>query len=227
MPKLSPNITRLLKRGIPTLPKLNRYTTLPIALDMLAKKRMTLLSPKTWEDWNDAYYLERYRQELKFESVLAICFSMCSETFHHWRIFSHGASGVCIEFDRAMLLQSLKGAAGFRSSKVEYRYIAGTGIKCPSIERWPFMKRNAFKAEEEFRIIYESKEESQFKHVQVDLNAIKKVTLSPWLPEPVVESVVGLIKSIDGCGHLNVNPSSLLNNAIWRNWIEQYAPSAS
>ena len=214
-----------MKRGIPTLPKLNRYTTLPIALDMLVKKRMTLLSPETWEDWNDAYYLKQYRQKQGFESVLAICFSMSSEQFHQWRIFSHGVSGVCIEFDRAKLLQQLKGI-GFRSREVEYRYIASPRVKCPNIERWPFMKRYAFKAEEEFRIIYESKEEAQFKHVQVDLNAIKKVTLSPWLPEPVVESVVNLIKNIDGCGQLNVNCSSLLNNAIWRNWIEQYAPSA-
>ena len=118
-----------------------------------------------------------------------------------------------------MLLQQLKGT-GFRSREVEYRYIASPRVKCPNIERWPFMKRYAFKAEEEFRIIYETKKESiRFKHIDLDLSAIKKVTLSPWLPEPVVESVVKLIKNIDGCGHLDVNLSSLLNNAIWRNWF--------
>lgn len=220
MPKLSSNTARLLKRAIPTLPKLNRYTTLPIALDMLTKKRITLLSPKTWEDWNDAYYLERYRQELRFESVLAICFSMSSETFHHWRIFSHGASGVCIEFDRAMLLQSIQGAAGFRSSEVIYRYIAHHGGNRPDIKRWPFMKRYAFRAEEEYRIIYESNKESlPVKHVDIDLSAIRMVTLSPWLPESVADSVVDLIKSIDGCGPLNVNRSSLIDNTTWRKWI--------
>ena len=221
MPKLSPNTARLLKRAILKLPKLNRYTTLPIALDMLAKKRMTLLSPETWEDWNDAYYLERYRQELRFRSVLAICFSMSSETFHHWRIFSHGVSGVCIEFNKVMLLQSLNGTEGFRSSDVTYNYIPRLDGNPPDIEKWPFMKRHPFKAEEEFRIIYESKKESiRFKHVDLDLSAIKRVTLSPWLPEPVAESVINLIKSIDGCGHLNVNRSSLLDNATWRNWID-------
>src|SRR5438045_1515201 len=93
--------SRPVEEGLAKAPKLNRYTTLPIALDMLAKKRITLLSPDTWEDRNDAYYL--YQQELRFRSVLAICFSMTSETFHHWRIFSHGVSGVCIEFDKARL----------------------------------------------------------------------------------------------------------------------------
>ncbi len=79
---------------------LNRYTTLPILLDILHKKHIMLLSPETWEDRNDAYYLERYRLKSKFRSVLAICFSLHRETFHHWRVFSNGSSGVCIEFDK-------------------------------------------------------------------------------------------------------------------------------
>jgi len=82
---------------------LNRYTSLPIALDVLAKKHITLLSPETWEDRNDAYYLERYRDERKLRSLLAICFSLHRETFHHWRVFSSGSSGVCIEFDKEKL----------------------------------------------------------------------------------------------------------------------------
>jgi hypothetical protein len=53
-----------------TPPILNRYTTLPSLLDILHKKHITLLSPDTWEDRNDAYYLERYQLESKFRSVL-------------------------------------------------------------------------------------------------------------------------------------------------------------
>src|SRR4029077_11819212 len=69
---------------------LSRYTSLPIALDVLVQKRITLLSPETWKDRNDAYFLERYREEMKLQSVLAICFSRHRETFHHWRVFSSG-----------------------------------------------------------------------------------------------------------------------------------------
>jgi hypothetical protein len=54
---------------------LNRYTSLPVALDVLSKRRITLLTRETWEDENDAYYLERYHTELKLRSLLAICFS--------------------------------------------------------------------------------------------------------------------------------------------------------
>ena len=69
---------------------LNRYTTLPILLDMLWRKQITLLSPQSWEDRNDAYYLDRYQAERKLAAVLTLCFSAKSETFHHWRVFSHG-----------------------------------------------------------------------------------------------------------------------------------------
>jgi hypothetical protein len=92
---------------------LNRYTTLPILLDILQQKHITLLSPATWEDWNDAYYLERYKQESKLRTVLAACFSERGETFHHWRVFSNGSSGVCIEFDKRSLLKSFAGRDGF------------------------------------------------------------------------------------------------------------------
>jgi hypothetical protein len=40
------------------VPFLNRYTSLPILLDALNHKRMTLLSPESWEDRNDSYYIE-------------------------------------------------------------------------------------------------------------------------------------------------------------------------
>src|SRR5262245_38587699 len=102
---------------------LNRYTTLPILLDMLHEKHITLLSPETWEDRNDAYYLERYQAQGKLSSVLAVCFSLRGETFHHWRVFSSGSSGVCIEFDKDMLLRSFAGKMGFRHRAVEYRWI--------------------------------------------------------------------------------------------------------
>jgi hypothetical protein len=107
---------------------LNRYTTLPILLDILQQKHITLLSPATWEDWNDAYYLERYKQESKLRTVLAACFSERGETFHHWRVFSNGSSGVCIEFDKRSLLKSFAGRDGFRHQAVNYRFIEV--VKC-------------------------------------------------------------------------------------------------
>jgi hypothetical protein len=211
------------KRRLVVIPPiLNRFTSLPIALDVLSQKRITLLSPKTWEDQNDAYYLERYRGEMKFRSVLAICFSLRKETFHHWRVFSNGACGVCIEFNKAKLLKSVADQNGFRSAEVTYHLIRYLQRNPPELEIWPFLKRKPFEDEKEFRIIYESKTESlQVKHVSIDIASIRKVTLSPWLPKDMSESVKELIKGIDGCDTLNVNRSSLIDNTAWREVIDQ------
>jgi hypothetical protein len=201
-------------------PVLNRYTSLPVALDVLSHKRITLLSPDLWEDRNDAYYLERYREEMGFSCVLAICFSRCGETFHHWRVFSHGFSGVCIEFDRAGLLKSFASQEGFRTGDVSYPWVRTVQRGRPKPETWPFLKRKPYKDEREFRIVFESKTDTaRAKHVNIDLAAVRLVTLSPWLPESVANSVTNIIGKIDGCDRLKINRSSLIENEDWKKAI--------
>lgn len=206
---------------LPSRDKLNRYTTLPIALDVLYRRQITLLTPEAWEDRNDAYFLERYREEMRFRSVLAICFSMRAETFHQWRVFSNGSEGVCIEFDRARLLASIQDQEGFRIGEVSYPLIRELREKRPELEKWPFLKRRPFKDEAEFRIVFESKTEHlRSRSVDIDLRAVRRVTLSPWLPEPVATSVTAIIRGIQGCAKLPVNRSSLVDNAGWKSVID-------
>ena len=104
-------------------PFLNRFTSLPILLDMLSRKCITLLEPTSWEDKNDAFYLEEYKKEKKLKTLLAYCFSAKRETYHHWRVFSNGPSGVCVEFDREKLRSSIKKVQGTKIRRVVYKYI--------------------------------------------------------------------------------------------------------
>ena len=60
-----------------SIPFLNRYTALPILLDVLHNRHITLLSPETWEDRNDAYYLQRYQLKAKSAAYWRSAF--------HWR----------------------------------------------------------------------------------------------------------------------------------------------
>jgi hypothetical protein len=204
--------------GPPTFtPFLNRYTALPILLDVLHNRHITLLSPNTWEDRNDAYYLERYQVKGKLGSVLAICFSLEKETFHHWRIFSHGSSGVCIEFDKLKLLQHFVPQADFRHKQVEYHWISDLKKKKPDLKQWPFLKRKPFKDEREYRVIFESSTSSlRHKNVPIDVACVRHVTLSPWLPKTVASAVITVIKGMPGCSKLSVSPSTLIDNAEWR-----------
>jgi hypothetical protein len=198
-------------------PFLNRYTTLPVLLDMLAHKKILLLNPTTWEDRNDSHYLERYKADKKLKTLLALCFSIKRETFHHWKIFASGSAGVCVEFDKEQLLNPITAQPGFRLSKVDYLYIKEVKKSRPAVENWPFIKRKPFKDEGEFRIIYESKTaEEPTKEVSIQVNCIRKVTLSPWMPTSVASTVKTIISQIDGCEKLKVKPSSLLETNEWK-----------
>jgi hypothetical protein len=42
---------------------LNRFTTLPFVIDLLARKQLTLLNPGFWEDYNDRVTMELYRKK--------------------------------------------------------------------------------------------------------------------------------------------------------------------
>ena len=210
---------------------LNRYTTLPVLVDALTHKRLTLLSPKTWEDRNDSFYIDEYRRKKKLKSVLAICFTMSRETFHHWKIFSNGTAGVCIEFDKERLEGSLKTKRGFIGRDVDYRTIEHVEQKAPDISDWPFLKRHAFKAEHEFRIIFENLEPLRTKSLSFEIEWVDKVTLSPWMPKDFEEATIALIKNIAGCELLTVHRSTLLENERWKaavkNWVDPSKPRST
>lgn len=204
------------------MPKfLNRYTSLPILIDMLWRKKITLLSPHSWEDRNDAHYLERYQEEKELGAVLALCFSTKRETFHHWRVFSQGSGGVCIEFHAESFLASFRGKLEFCFGPVEYSRIDEVERTKPPVERWPFLKRLPYADEAEFRVICESPTAGELsRSVDLDITSAKRVTLSPWMPKSVGQSVIALIGTIEDCSGISVHCSSLIENGRWKKAIK-------
>jgi hypothetical protein len=197
---------------------LNRFTTLPVLLDILSRRCITLLEPTNWEDRNDAFYLEKYKTNKKLKTLLACCFSAKRETFHHWKVFSNGPSGVCIEFDADKLLNGVEMIEGTSFKSVSYRYIKHN--QNPSLGAWPFLKRQAFEDEGEFRIIYENLFlEEKSKDISIDLGCIRRITLSPWMPKPIVKSITKIIRSIEDCENIKVVASSLLESPGWKNCL--------
>ena len=67
-------------------PVLRRYTDLPALLYLLRTRSITLLDPSSWDDKNDSYYLEKYKEKKSLQTVLALCLSTAEETYHHWRV---------------------------------------------------------------------------------------------------------------------------------------------
>jgi hypothetical protein len=199
---------------------LNRYTTLPVLLDMLFHKRLVLSSPANWEDRNDAFFIEQYKIKKKLQTTLALCFSGKPETFHHWKVFAAGPSGVNIQFDKARLVKSLRRRDGFLKGDVDYRSIVSIEETPPKVEHLPFLKRVPYTDEHEFRIIYVNpKTTEKVKCIPLDLTAIRRITLSPWLSEEVGRTVSHVIRNIEGCSHLRVGRSTLLENERWKSVI--------
>lgn len=201
---------------------LRRYTSLPNLLDSLYKKSITLSDPENWDDNNDSYFIKLYKGEFDLKSVLALCFAESKESYHYWKIYSGNSSGVCIEFVKDSLLESIINVEGIRAEKVEYKWIAdlrkfSQQMTDEKISQLPFIKRKAFENEEEFRLIYESKrEEISSKDVPIKITSISRIIFNPWIKKSVFDSARAVIKKIDGCNEIKIIKTTLTNNEKWK-----------
>jgi hypothetical protein len=88
------------------------------------------------------------------------------------------------------------------------------------VEKWPFLKRLPFADEAEFRVIYEGRIAGELSRpIDFDIKAVTRVTLSPWMPKAVADSVIALIERIKDCSGIYVHRSSLIENGRWKNAI--------
>jgi DUF2971 family protein len=196
---------------------LRRYTDLPALVYMLNEQKITLLDPASWDDKNDSHYLTLYREKKRLGSVLALCFTQADETYHHWRVFANGSSGVCVTFQRPQLLQAMSKQQGIRSGEVTYLKLAQIRDRTLKTKELPFLKRYAFEHENEFRVIYESASDKvSALHISVPLSCIQRITLSPWIHTSLSSHIKKILHSIKGCGHLEIVRSTLISNEEWK-----------
>ncbi len=195
-----------------------RYTSLPILLDMLVKTKITLIDPASWEDRNDSFFMEKYLEKKSLKTVLALCFTAKPETFHHWKVFAGNSGGVCVRFNDKRLLACFKNKRGIRNADVTYRRINDLKKNPPSVDELPFLKRIQYKDEAEFRIVYENKKVTSLKKdFRLDLQCIEKITLSPWLPPSVTETVKGVLRQIPGCESIKLIRTGVVEHSVWKN----------
>lgn len=196
---------------------LRRYTELPYVIDYLQTEELALLNPASWDDRNDSFYIEEYARQSKSNSVYALCLADCAETYHHWRVFSPGSGGACIQFKRQEFLIAISKEKGLRSQGVTYKTIKELRDAKPSLDELPFLKRYAFQNEGEFRLFYATKTKGQAIHrIAVPRNCIDRVILSPWLSDAVANRVKETLKSIPGCSRMKIYRSTLVENEDWK-----------
>lgn len=196
-----------------------RYTALPFAIDYLATKELVLPSPATWDDRNDSYYIDQFAARNGLSTTYALCLTEAAETYHHWKVFSSGVSGVCLVFDKDKLLKAVQKEPGLRAEPVTYRLINELRKRPPEDEQLPFLKRYPFRDEMEFRLfIAPTRPPKGVYRIQVPLAAVDRVTLSPWLTPSVADHVKATLKRIPGCKRLRVYRSTLIENERWKQY---------
>ena len=197
---------------------LHRYTNLVSAIHILRTRSITLLNPATWDDRNDAYFMAEYKRKVDARTILALCFAERKESYHHWRVFSHGTDGVRIEFDKPKLLSTFESDPQTRSGKMTYSKIGDIRRqKSFDIQRLPFLKRAPYEDEGEFRVVYVDKDRVlEVKDYPIELSWIRRITLSPWIDKELFTSVKQTLHSIGGCSRIQISRSTLIENEQWR-----------
>ncbi len=199
--------------------KLNRFTSLPILLDLLQRKKLVLLDPKLWEDKNDSEVIFEYKKRKGIKNLFALCFSCDDETVHHWKTYSNGPSGCVIEFDPQKLFAVLNPIAGLHHGRVEYRKLPDIEKKNAviDVDKMPFTKRWPYRCEEEYRIIAESEDKSDFFEIDIPLTVIRRITISQQMPEQVYATIKSYLKEVTRNPESRISRSTLYQNTRWIN----------
>ena len=197
---------------------LRRYTHLPALVQLLKTKSLTLLDPNTWDDSNDTFYIGEYKRRKQFKSVLALCLSSAEESYHYWKIFAGHPSGVCVRLRQGALLSALRRVPGVTIGAMDYRPMTAARKKALSLDEFPFVKRHAYVDEREVRVLWQSASESRSSlEIPIPASSIGRITLSPWLPKALATATKDLLRSIDGCSHLDVVRSTIIASEEWKN----------
>jgi hypothetical protein len=197
---------------------IRRYISIPALIDTSRHRQLALLDPASWDDRNDRYFMELYKERKALAGLYAACAATCYETYHHWRVFTSSADGACVEIYRQPLERALSRQEGVRFGDVEYlRLDEVEALTARDRENLPFFKRVAFEPEQEYRIVVETREpQGPAVWLDLPLEWIGRILLNPWLPERVARSVRDTLKEINGCSDLTVERSHMIENARWK-----------
>lgn len=200
--------------------KLNRFTTLPVLLDLLQRQKLTLLDPKSWEDKNDSEIILEYKNKKKIKNLFAICLSHGDETIHHWKTFSNGSSGCLIEFDAQKLFAIIDKIPNLKHKAITYRKLSDIESRTSilKVDDIPFTKRWPYRCEEEYRIIVESDNETEkVFDIEITLDIIKRITINQQMPETIYKTIKEYLKNLKGNPDSRINRSTLFENKRWIN----------
>ena len=199
---------------------LRKYTTIPVLMDILDRKRISLLDPKKWEDRNDWKIMDKYRELKNKKSILATCFSYGNESIYHWNAFSKENDGCMISFYAPALIKHVRSNyPDVRMGKIQYKNIRDlkNGVVRDEI---PFTKRSPYSCEKEFRMLQLFDDEIKSFDVSFDISHICKIVLTQKLSDCIVETMKAKLADL-GVPRDKIFKSTILENKQWVHFFEE------
>lgn len=204
------------------LRKLCRYTTVPILMDYLVRREITLLPPATWEDRSDAGICEEYRRRRGLDRLLAACFTTAPETIHHWSTFAAGPAGCCLELS-PRILEHWSTLPALRHGPVRYVSLRDA----PAAPRddahtlqLPFLKRLPYRIEAEYRVLSEgfpgTAAHPLVTALPLPAACLRRITITQRMPKPVFDSLKQALKPLIDGTPIRIHRSTLLDNPTWQ-----------
>jgi len=189
---------------------LYRYTSISVLLDMLMKKRLFLSNPKSWPDKTDAAFLEKYAEG---KDIKALCFFKKPESNQYWELYAK--YGCMIEFETKKLLDKISSKKDFIHGNVSYVKQNNFSLEKYN-KKLPFIKQFRYKSEAEYRVVCTGENKEMF--IPIDLNSIKRISISGDIKEEIADSLIVLIRKRIGktlANKIEISHSRLYENKVW------------
>jgi len=188
--------------------ELYRYILFENFIDIVINEKITLLSPKLWEDSYEGWFWKAFLDSPKagkaaskmLDTIFAQCWSKNKDSAALWSIYSYDNKAVMIETTKEKL-ESIdkifcKEIAYTENAEIEIDDIVSMiANPSPKTLLFPFTKkRSAFLHENEVRVFALIKENSkQIKSIDIRIpkvsDFISNVTVHPFAPDWYVEIV--------------------------------------
>ncbi len=199
---------------------LKKYTELKYLEGILKFQSLHLGDPACWDDKNDSAVLKNYAEKEKISAVRSTCLTNAPDRFHFWSIFGKEELGVCLWFDRELLKKDIENDKSLIASLVEYPKMKELELKKPELKKIPFLKREQYRDEGEYRIVRVYKDDPPPNDgFKFSANSLKRIYLNAWLNENEVKDQNSKINELLGVEYKHVD---LKQNRVLRkkNWID-------
>jgi hypothetical protein len=200
-------------------PVLHRYMDFPELLYCLENNLIILGNPLYWEDKNDTFMIGQYVETNNLNNLFVSCFTSCGDAYHFWKIYAQKQTGICVTYDTLKVLDAIKKdpqSSEFRFEKVHYETYVNLSKREARIEEYPFIKRKAFIAEDEYRLIFESKNQIPYRTLKTN-EAILEIILSPSIRDIYLKEYLALIRSKVNLPSNKIRKSTILESNRWQN----------